>query len=533
MNFPSLFDYPYSSTRRVILGSRGAIATSQPLAATAGMEMLLKGGNAVDAAVASAIALTVVEPTSNGIGSDAFAIVWDGKELQGLNASGRSPKHLERTDFLWKERIPGLGWQSVTVPGAVSAWGKLWERWGSLPFEELFAPAIRYAEEGFPISPMTAQAWKRAEKTYLPLTEPEFQPFKEVFFPGDRAPEVGELWGSPLHARTLRAIASAGEETFYRGEIAGAIADFAAATGGYLSREDLAVHTAEWVRPISTTYRGLTVWEMPPNTQGIATLLALNILEGFELGNFPRESVESLHLQIEAMKLAFADLNRYIADPNFLEFPIEQLLDKSYAAQRRQLLKLQAINNAEPGIPDGGTVYLCTADRDMMVSFIQSNFSGFGSGILVPGTGIALQNRASGFTLAAGHPNQYAPGKRPFHTIIPGFLTQDGEPLGPFGVMGGQMQPQGHLQMAVNLVDYGLNPQAALDAPRWRFLTRDRVLLESRVPGQLASALAERGHNVGITANVSEFGKGQMILRWGKALVAATESRADGCAIVF
>lgn len=515
------------------MGRRGAVATSQPLAAIAGMQMLSMGGNAIDAAVAMAIALTVVEPNANGIGSDAFAIVWDGEKLHGLNASGKSSQNLLLDKLSGIDRVPDLGWMSVTVPGAVSAWVNLWERWGQLSFEQLCAPAIRYAEEGFPVSPVTAQAWKQAEKTYLPLTAPEFQPFKHVFFPHGRAPKAGEIWGSPLHGKTLRAIATEGHETFYRGEIARGIDRFAAQTDGFLSLEDLVAHEVEWVQPISTTYRGLTVWEMPPNTQGLATLLALNILEGFELANFPRESVESYHLQVEAMKLAFADVNRYVADPGFLEFPVEKLLDKGYAAQRRQLLQLQAISQAEPGFPDSGTVYLCAADEEMMVSFIQSNFSGFGSGILIPGTGIALQNRASGFNLEAGHPNQYAPGKRPFHTIIPGFLTRDGEPVGPFGVMGGQMQPQGHLQMVVNLVDYQLNPQAALDAPRWRFLARDRILLESRVPGQLASALAERGHNVGITSKTAEFGKGQMILRQGGVLMAASEPRADGCAIAL
>ncbi|MDY6784562.1 MAG: gamma-glutamyltransferase [Cyanobacteriota bacterium] len=533
MNSMFLNHYPYSSTRRVILGKRGAVATSQPLAAMAGMQMLAAGGSAIDAAVATAIALTVVEPTSNGIGSDAFALVWDGNRLHGLNASGKSPQNLTLDKFSGMDRIPELGWMSVTVPGAVLAWVKLWERWGKLPFEQLCAPAIRYAEEGFPVSPVTADAWENAEKTYLPLSESQFQSFNTVFFPNGRAPKAGEIWGSPLHGKTLRAIAKEGAETFYRGEIAREIERFAASTGGFLTLEDLAACAVEWVKPISTNYRGLTVWEMPPNTQGLAVLLALNILEGFDLQSFPRESVESYHLQIEAMKLAFADVNRYVGDPNFLEFPVEKLLDKTYAQQRRELIQLQSISHAEPGFPDGGTVYLCAADEEMMVSFIQSNFSGFGSGILVPGTGIALQNRASGFTLKAGHPNQYAPQKRPFHTIIPGFLSRNGEPLGAFGVMGGQMQPQGHLQMVVNLVDYHLNPQGALDAPRWRFLARDRILLESRVPGKLASTLAERGHSVGITSKTAEFGKGQMILRQEGVLMAASEPRADGCAIAL
>ncbi len=514
------------------MGQRGAVATSQPLAALAGMEMLWAGGNAVDAALAMAIALTVVEPTSNGIGSDAFALVWDGK-LHGLNASGNSPQNLKLELFSGMEEVPLLGWLGVTVPGAVSAWRSLWERWGQLPFEQLFAPAIRYAEEGFPVSPVTAQLWKLASAVYLPLNGAEFQPFKEVFFPGNRAPAAGEIWRSEVHAKTLRAIAASGGESFYRGELAQQIAAFAASTGGYLTTDDLAAHQADWVEPISTTYRGLTVWEMPPNTQGIATLMALNILEGFDLAKYSRESAQSYHLQIEAMKLAFADTYRYIADPRFFEVPGSLLLDKAYSAKRRQLISETAIPLAQPGLPKGGTVYLAAADRELMVSFIQSNYHGFGSGILVPGTGIALQNRGVGFTLEPEHPNQVGAGKRPFHTLIPGFLTQDGQPIGPFGVMGAPMQPQGHLQVVVNLTDYGMNPQAALDAPRWRFVSGKTVLLEQAVPKSVALALAESGHDVQMSAEGRLFGKGQVIWRQGDVFVAASEPRADGLALAW
>ena len=530
MNVRNLSEYPYPSARRVVMGSRYAVATSQPLAALAGMEMFWAGGNAVDAALASAIALTVVEPTSNGIGSDAFALVWDGK-LHGLNASGRSPQKLTLEDFAGLDKVPSLGWLPVTVPGAVSAWQSLSQRWGKLPFEQLFEPAIRYAEEGFPVSPVTATAWKSAAAVFLPLTAPEFELFKEVFFPGNRAPVAGQVWGSVLHAKTLRAIAQSSGESFYRGEIAQQIANFAADTGGFVTTTDLAAHQADWVEPISTTYRDLTVWEIPPNTQGIATLMALDILEGFDLSRYGRESVESYHLQIEAMKLAFADVHRHVTDPNFLEVAVEHLLDKAYAAERRQLIGGQAILLAKPGLPKGGTVYLAAADGELMVSFIQSNYEGFGSGILIPGTGIALQNRGVGFTLEAGHPNQVAPAKRAFHTIIPGFLTQNGQPLGPFGVMGGPMQPQGHLQMVVNLADYGMNPQAALDAPRWQFLAGKKVLLEQTVPRHVALALADQGHDIQVSANGAQFGKGQIILRKGSVLVAASEPRADGLAV--
>ncbi len=524
--------YPYPSQRRVCLGQRGAVATSQPLATLAGMELLLAGGNAVDAAVAMAIALTVVEPTSNGIGSDAFALIWDGC-LHGLNASGRSPAALEPAAFAGLSEMPRFGWPVVTVPGAVSAWRALWERWGRLPFEQLFEPALRYARGGFAVSPVTARAWQSAARQYLPLTAPEFQPFKALFFPGDRAPRPGEIWASPAQAESLQAIARSGGESFYQGELAEQMAAFASETGGWLSAADLAQHQVEWVDPIATAYRDLTVWEIPPNTQGIAALLALNILNGCDLQRYPRESVESYHLQIEAMKLAFADVYRYVADPAHMTVSVADLLAPSYADQRRALLQTRALPNAVPGLPQGGTVYLCAADGELDVSFIQSNFNGFGSGLLVPGTGIALHNRGSGFSPDPQHPNAAAPNKRPFHTIIPGFLTRDGQPLGPFGVMGAPMQPQGHVQMAVNLADYELNPQAALDAPRWRFLRGDRVLLEASAGADLATALRDRGHQVTLTASSEHFGKGQIILRHAGVLAAASEPRADGCALSY
>jgi gamma-glutamyltranspeptidase/glutathione hydrolase len=495
------------------------------------MEMFFAGGNAIDAAIATAIALTVVEPTANGIGSDAFALVWDGK-LQGLNASGKSPQNLTREQFSGLEEIPELGWLTVTIPGAVSAWRSLWERWGKLPFEKLFEPALRYGSEGFPVSPITAQAWKNAESIYLPLTAPEFQPFKSVFFPHNRAPETGEVWGSKLHADTLRKIATTGGESFYQGELAQAIANFSSDTGGLITPKDLINHQPLWVDPISTQYRNLRVWEIPPNGQGIAALIALNILEGFDLERYPRESTESYHRQIEAMKLAFADVYRHVAEPRFMEVSPEQLLDKIYAKERQQLIQDRAITLANPGLPKGGTVYLATADRDLMVSFIQSNYAGFGSGILIPDTGIALHNRARGFTLEEGHPNEIAPDKRPFHTIIPGFLTQEDQPLGSFGVMGAPMQPQGHLQTVVNLVDYEMNPQTALDAPRWRFLAGQKVLLERGVPPEIVSELTKRGHEIEIGSETM-FGKGQIILRHQGVLVAASEPRADGLALGY
>jgi gamma-glutamyltranspeptidase/glutathione hydrolase len=493
------------------------------------MEMQLAGGNAVDAAVAMAIALTVVEPTSNGIGSDAFALVWDG-QLHGLNASGKSPQALTPEHFAGLNIVPIHDWRSVTVPGAVSAWVTLWQRWGKLPFEKLFEPAIRYAETGFPVSPETAIAWKEAESSFLSLKRPEFEAFKGIFFPQNRAPQAGEVWHSHLHADTLREIAQTEGESFYRGKLAEQIANFAEATGGLLTQADLSAHQPLWVDPISTNYRGVDVWEIPPNSQGIAALMALNILEGFDLAAYPHQSVERYHWQIEAMKLAFADVHSHVADPDFMTCAVEQLLCKNYARDRRRLIGETAISVAEPGLVPGGTVYLAAADGDLMVSFIQSNFIGFGSGILVPGTGIALHNRGTGFSLEPGHPNQVGPGKRPFHTIIPGFLTQDGQPLGPFGVMGGPMQPQGHLQVVTNLVDYALNPQAALDAPRWQFVRDNLVLLEPSIPADIVAALSQRGHR---TQFSHFFGRGQIILNQGGVLIAATEPRADGLALTW
>jgi gamma-glutamyltranspeptidase/glutathione hydrolase len=364
----------------------------------------------------------------------------------------------------------------------------------------------------------------------LSQTSEEFAAFQQTFVPNDRAPSPGEIWGSPHHAATLREIAATGGESFYRGNLAERMANFAADTGGYLTTADLAAHQSNWVQPISTDYRGVTVWEIPPNGQGIAALMALNILEGFDLSQHPRDSVTSFHWQIEAMKLAFTDAHQHVADPDWMQVFPTQMLDKHYATKRRSLISERA-GVYQAGLPTGGTVYLATADQDLMVSFIQSNYEGFGSGILIPETGIALQNRGMGFTLQAGHPNQIAPSKRSFHTIIPGFLTQDNQPLGSFGVMGGHMQPQGHVQVVVNLMDYGMNPQAALDAPRWQVTTGNPIWLEQSVPRSVALALGDRGHGIQIKADVRSFGKGQMILRYHGTLVAASEPRADGLAL--
>jgi gamma-glutamyltranspeptidase / glutathione hydrolase len=532
INLSSLTTYPYPSGRRVVMGSRGAVATGQPLATLAGMEMLLAGGNAVDAAIATAVALTVVEPTGNGIGGDAFAIVWDG-QLHGLNASGYSPYALNPEQCAGYDTMPTSGWLPVTVPGAVSGWVKLWQKWGALPFAKLFEPAIRYAEEGFPVSPTIARIWQRVAPYYLALEGKLFEPFQTCYFPNGQPPKAGQIWRNPDQAKTLCAIAETEGEAFYHGEIAQRILEYASETDGLLTTTDFTHHEANWVNPISADYRGYTLWEIPPSGQGIAALMALKILEGFEIAQYPRESVDSYHLQIEAMKLAFSDVQLHVADPDFMTVAIEQLLRDTYAEERRSLISKTAISACVSGLPKGDTVYLATADRDLMVSFIQSNYQTFGSGILVPGTGITLHNRGSGFSCIPGHPNQVAPHKRPFHTIIPGFLTQGNLPLGPIGVMGAHMQPQGHLQTIVNLIDYQMNPQAALDAPRWRFNDGNSVSLEQSIASSIVQGLKDKGHGIEISADPGDFGKGQILLRLGETLVAASEPRTDGLALAL
>ena len=535
MNLENAGLNPYS--RRVpMIGARGAVCTGQPLAAAAGLEVLRLGGNAVDAAIATAITLTVVEPTSNGIGGDAFALVWDGAKLHGLNASGAAPQAL--TADLLQSRghtaMPRLGWLPVTVPGAPAAWRDLHAKFGRLEFQRLFEAAIFYARNGFPVTPILAKNWARATSSYASLTAPEFFAWRETFTLGGRAPRVGEIMRLPDHARTLELIAATHGAAFYEGALAQQLEDFAAQTGGVITAADLRAHKSDWVEPISTNYRGVDVWEIPPNGQGIATLSALNILEGFDMAAHPRDSADSLHLQLEAMKLGFSDALAFVADPLKTDVPTRGLLSKTYAAERRALIGERALEPMSGQPPRGGTVYLCTADADgMMVSFIQSNYAGFGSGIVVPGTGIALQNRGANFTLNPAHPNHLEPGKRPYHTIIPGFLTRGEKAIGPFGVMGGFMQPQGHLQVVVNTVDYGMNPQAALDAPRWQWLEGKRIELEPEFDPQVAADLERRGHAVTMQPDAGSFGRGQIIWRDGDALIAATESRTDGQALVY
>ncbi len=539
MNPESLSVNPYNR-RNPMLGTRGAVCTSQPLAAAAGLEVLRLGGNAVDAAVATAITLTVVEPTSNGIGGDAFALVWDGGKLHGLNASGRAPAGLtpELLQSAGHTTVPMRGWLPVTVPGAPAAWRDLHAKFGRIEFAKLFEAAIGYARDGYAVGPTLGRNWGNAARSYgaaqAAAPHPAFDPWFQTFTVNGQAPRAGQVMRLPDHARTLERIASSHGEDFYGGELAQQLEDFAAQTGGVITAADLRAHTSTWVDPIATNYRGYDVWEIPPNGQGIAALGALNILEGFDLSRHARDSVESFHLQLEAMKLAFSDTLAHVADPTRADVPVHGLLDKAYAAERRTLIGDRALEPVAGQPPRGGTVYLCAADADgMMVSYIQSNYAGFGSGIVVPGTGIALQNRGANFSLDAAHPNRLEPGKRPYHTIIPGFLTRDGASVGPFGVMGGFMQPQGHTQVVVNTVDYGMNPQAALDAPRWQWLEGRRVELEAQVPSWIADGLRERGHAISLQLESGSFGRGQIIWRSGETLIAASESRTDGQALVF
>ncbi len=538
------FNYanPYTSTRIPVF-ARNVVSTSHPLAAQAGLRMLYQGGNAVDAAIAAAAAITLTEPVSNGLGSDAFCILWDGQRLHGLNASGHAPQAWTPEYFHARygsdaKTPPKRGIDSVTVPGAVAGWMALSARFGKLPLADLMEPAIEIAERGYLLPPVVQQKWAAAT--------PELQSlpgFAQAFLPWGRAPRVGELFRFPAAARALRLIAQSKGEAFYRGEIAQAIARFCAAHKGSLTAADMASYQPEWVTPIAQDYRGHTLHEIPPNGQGIAALIALGILKNFDLASHAVDSVDSQHLQIEAMKLAFADVYRYVADPRFMEFSPERLLDASYLASRARLIDLKKAQDFGAGNPvKGGTIYLTAADEGgMMVSFIQSNYMGFGSGCVEPEFGISLQNRGHGFSVdpaGANRANLVAPLKRPFHTIIPAFLSRDGQPVMSYGVMGGNMQPQGHMQTLVRMLDYGQSPQAACDAPRWRFNAGLEINVEAGMDKATVHGLAERGHHVEVIEDsYQDFGAGQFIWRMGdpkvEGYLAASDARRDGLAAGF
>ncbi|WP_156686811.1 gamma-glutamyltransferase family protein [Mycobacterium sp. Marseille-P9652] len=527
MTTPFGWDFPYAWPRKPVLASN-AVCTSQPLAAQAGLRVLAEGGNAVDAAIATAVTLTVVEPVSNGIGSDAFAIVWDGERLHGLNASGRSPAAWT-PEYFRGGAVPALGWNSVTVPGAVSAWTELHAKFGRLPFGRLLEPAISYARNGFLLSPTVAEQWA----AQVPLFKD--QPgFAEAFMPGGRAPNPGELVRFPDHAATLERIATTTGEDFYRGGLAARLEAHALANGGAMRVTDLAAHRADWVGTIDATYRGYTIHEIPPNGQGIVALIALGILEHFDMPSLPADSADSVHLQIEAVKLAFADAAAHVADIDHMAVPPERLLDADYLEHRAALIDRHRAKPAFAGTPKGGTVYLTAADAaGTMVSMIQSNYMGFGSGVVVPGTGIALQNRGTHFGFEEGHPNRVGPNKRPYHTIIPAFVTKDGAPVMSFGVMGGMMQPQGHVQVMVRIADHGQNPQAACDGPRFRWVQGTQVSCERGFPERTLAELARRGHDLVTVDDYNEFGSCQAIWRLDDGYLAVSDPRRDGQAVGF
>jgi len=536
MNNRFKWDFLYPSKRMPILANN-IVSTSQPLASQAGLQMLLKGGNAVDAAIAAAITLTVVEPTMNGIGSDAFVILWDGKEIVGLNASGRSPALWEPELFSNQKEIPLLGWDSVTLPGAVSAWVELSKKYGQLSFRELFDPAIKYAENGFLVSPITAELWQSQLSSHeetTPNFKEKYPEFYSTFFPKGRVPKQGELFKLPAHAKTLREIAETEGTSFYYGNLARKIVEHGENSGGYFTLEDFENHRVTWEKTLVINYKDVTLHEIPPNGQGLAALIALGILNQYDLSSLKPDSPESLHIQIEAMKLAFTDAYRYISDQSSLEFDPENLLKSSYLKLRRNLIDPKNAKQFNAGVPhQGDTVYLTTADSEgMMVSFIQSNYTGFGSCVVVPNTGISLQNRGNGFSLVEGHPNQVGPSKRPFHTIIPAFVTKNGEPLMSFGVMGGAMQPQGHVQLMTRIFNYKQNPQAALDAPRWRVSENLNVSLESGFNPGVFSDLKQLGHQVSVN-DFTEFGGGQLIYKLEEGYLGASDWRKDGQAVGF
>ena len=527
---PFDWQFPYPSQRMPIL-ARNCVATSQPLAAQAGLRMLMKGGSAVDAVLATAIALTVLEPTSNGIGSDAFAILWDGKKLQGLNASGRSPAAWTPDRFKGLSAMPQRGWDAVTVPGAVAAWVELSRKYGKLPFADLFEPAIKYAAGGYMVTPTIARLWEKQ------VPELQSMPgYAQAFMPKGRAPHPGELFTFPDQARTLQRIAETNGEAFYKGDLAEKIVAHAKKHGGAMTLDDLASHQVDWVEPIGQNYRGYTLHEIPPNGQGIGALISLGILENIDMAGLALDSADSMHVQLEAMKLAFADIYEYVSDPASMRVTPAQMLDRTYLASRAKLIDMKKAQDPKFGTPPtGGTVYLTAADESgMMVSYIQSNYAGFGSGVVVDGTGISLQNRGYGFVLKPGHANEVGPRKRPFQTIIPAFVTKDGKPVMSYGVMGGSMQAQGHSQVMVRFADYGQNPQAASDAPRWRIDTGLSLAIEQGVSADVIAELQRRGHQITQADRWStDFGRAQLIYKMDDGYLAASDRRTDGQAVGF
>ena len=529
------------ATRSEVIATHGMACTSQPLATQVALDILKAGGNAVDAAIAANAVLGLVEPVSNGVGGDLFAILWDAEtqKLYGLNASGRSPRALSLEYF--KEHgynhIPAYGPLPVSVPGCVDGWFSLHDRFGSMDMEQILQPAISYAREGFPVSELIAYYWNGNARSLS-----RFPNVADVYMPGGKAPAKGEIFKNPYLANTLEKIAKGGRDAFYKGDIAHVVADFVQSQGGFLSYEDLSTHHSEWVDPVSTNYRGYDVWELPPNGQGIAALQMLNILEGYDLASMGFGSDEYIHTFVEAKKLAFEDRAKFYADPAFGDLPVDELISKEYGDRRRALINPnRASRRLDAGeLEQGNTIYMTVADEKRnMVSLIQSNYRGMGSGMCPPGLGFILQDRGELFSLEEGHLNVFEPGKRPFHTIIPAFITKDGKPFMSFGVMGGSMQPQGHVQIVVNMIDFGMNLQEAGDAPRIRHdgssqptgevMTDGGVVnLESGIPYESIRGLLRRGHQV--QSSNGGYGGYQAIM-WDEekgVYFGASESRKDG-----
>ena len=532
----SFENFNFASRRSNIIAQNGLIATSQPLAAQAGLEVLKAGGNAVDAAIATVATLCVVEPCSTGIGGDAFALIWMAKEgkLYGLNASGPAPQRLT-ADFIRSQghtTFPPEGGLAVTVPGSLRGWQLALNRFGTLGLDTLLRQPIAYARDGFPVSQRIARSWQRSTEKMSRLPNS-----KRIWLPNGRSPHAAERFQNPEFAQTLQILANNGYDAFYTGNIGRQIVDAVQADGGLLTLDDLAAYQAEWVEPISVAYRdGFVFHEIPPNGQGLTALLALNIAKGFDLPALGYGTADYYHAILEAIKLAFADAHAFIADPRQMDVPVQALLDDSYSQARRALIQPNVALQPTPGQPQthGDTVYLTVADGEgNMVSWIQSLYMGFGSGITAGNTGVQLQNRGANFSLEPGHPNEAAPGKRPYHTIIPGFITKNGQAWSSFGVMGGFMQPQGHLQVGVNLIDFGMNPQTALDAPRVQWLKDKQVALETAVPDHIRHSLQQRGHELWAKGKPLHFGGGQVIVRDTDSgvLIGGSEPRNDGTAV--
>jgi len=510
---------PFASKRMNVIARNGVVCTGNNLATQAGLRMLLQGGNAVDAAIATAACLTVVEPCSNGLGSDGFAIVWMKDKMYGMNSSGHSPYAISADQI---DEIPKRGWIPVTVPGAVKGWKALSERFGSLPFKKLLEPAIDYAKNGYPVSAEIARMWKKALNA-IPNSE-EFKGWYETFTFDGKTPEPGQMICMPKLADALEKIADTNTDALYYGELASRIDEESRKFGGFLRKKDLEDHKVEWVDPIHVNYHGYQVWELPPNGQGIVALMALNILNNFQ---FKTRDVDCIHTQMEALKMAFADAKEYVTDSKCMEMPVRDLISVDYGKQRAKQIEYRALPPRKDKPHGSGTVYLCTADKDgNMVSYIQSNYMGFGSGIVVDG--VSLQNRGYDFSLDPTHVNYLMPHKKTYHTIIPGFLTKDNKPIGPFGVMGGYMQPQGHMQVVTNMIDFHLNPQMALDAKRFQWIENKKFILEPGFDENIISELKNRGHEIEIEEELAMFGRGQIIVRLENGVyIAGCESRTD------